>query len=51
MFVAAVRSRRPVLRWATLESWPVLSAAALLSIFAGLVLEQRLVGLVASSRC
>lgn len=46
-FVAAVRSHRPVLRRVTPESWPVLSAAALLSTFAGLVLEQRLVSLAA----
>jgi len=47
VFVAAVRSHRSALRRVTLESWPVLSAAALLSTFAGLVLEQRLVSLAA----
>jgi mgtE-like transporter len=46
-FVAAVRSPRSALRRVTLESWPVLSVAALLSTFAGLVLEQRLVSLAA----
>lgn len=47
VFVGAMRSGRPALRRVTRQSWPVLSVAALLSTFAGLVLEQRLVTLVA----
>lgn len=47
MFAAAVRSNRSTLRRVARESWPVLSVAALLSTFAGLILEQRLTILAA----
>lgn len=47
VFVGALRSRRATLRRVARESWPVLAVAALLSTFAGLVLEQRLATLTA----
>jgi mgtE-like transporter len=47
VFARAAQSRRSVLKRVVRESWPVLSVAALLSTLAGLVLEKRLVTLVA----
>lgn len=42
VFVRAVRSPAEILRRVVRQSWPILTAAALLSVFAGLALEQRL---------